>query len=455
MSRPKKNQTPAEPPVKHSRQNHKIQTLKGFKDVLPEQQKFWNFVFEKVKDTADDYSFQKIDTPILESASLFQRTLGEETDIVGKEMYTFTDKSGELVTLRPEMTAPVARAYIEHGMVSWPQPVKLWYWASLFRHENPQAGRYREHHQFGYEILGGKEPTLDAELVIIAYGLYKSFGLEPEIEINSIGCQSCRKEYIKLLKKYFKDKKVCETCTNRLEKNPLRVLDCKENKCQENLKSAPQIIDYLCEDCKNHFVRLLEILDENSITYNLNPYLVRGLDYYNGTVFEIFVKGNDESRIALGGGGRYDYLIEQIGGRATPALGFAGGVERVVIKLKELGLEIKNEGHGDVFVAQLGDEARKKCMKLFNELRKQSIKTREAFNKKGLTEQLEIANRLKVKYALILGQKEIMEGTIIIRDMDSGVQEIIDFDKVIPEVKKRLLGLNGLKVYSENRITDN
>lgn len=433
-------------PIKHS---NKIQTLKGFKDVLPEHQKFWNFIFDKAKDTADDYSFQKIDTPILESASLFQRTSGEETDIVSKEMYTFLDKNGELVALRPEMTPCVARAYIEHGMVAWPQPVKLWYWAPLFRHENPQAGRYRQHHQFGYEILGGKESMLDAELVMIASGLYKSFGLDPEIEINSIGCRSCRKEYVKLLKKYLKDKKVCEVCLVRLEKNPLRVLDCKDKKCQENLLAVPQIIDYLCEECKNHFVKVLEILDDNGIAYILNPLMVRGLDYYNRTVFEIFIKNSSGDRLALGGGGRYDYLIEQIGGRPTPALGFAGGVERVIMKLRDLGLEIKEEGHGDVFVAQLGDEAKKKCMKLFNELRKQSVKAREAFNKKGLTEQLEIANRLKVKYALILGQKEIMEGTIIIRDMDSGVQEIVAFEKVIAEIKKRLLGLNGLKVYNE------
>jgi len=436
-------------PVKFNKHSHKIQALKGFKDILPEHQKFWNFVAEKVKDTAEDYSFQKIDTPVLESALLFQRTIGEETDIVAKEMYTFTDKSGELITMRPEMTAPVARAYIEHGMISWPQPVKLWYLASLFRHENTQAGRLREHHQFGFEVLGGAEPELDAELVIVAQGLYKSFGLEPEIEINSIGCSTCRREYIKSLKKFLRDKKVCETCEGRLERNPLRVLDCKEKKCQENLVEAPQILDSLCEDCKNHFVKVLEILDDNSIGYNLNPYLVRGLDYYNRTVFEIFTKSQTEDKMALGGGGRYDYLIEQIGGRPTPAVGFAGGLERVIIKIRELGFEIKEEGHGDVFVAQLGDEARKKCMKLFNELRKHGVKTREAFNKKGLTEQLEIANRLKVKYALILGQKEIMDGTIIIRDMESGIQEIIDLEKVVPEIKRRLLGMNGLKVYSE------
>jgi len=448
MSRPKKHISEAEP-VKQNRQSHKIQTLKGFKDILPEHQKFWNFIFEKVKDTAEDYSFQRIETPVLEYASLFQRTVGEDTDIVGKEMYTFIDKNGELVTLRPEMTAPVARAYIEHGMISWPQPVKLWYFASVFRHENPQAGRLRQHHQFGFEILGGAEPELDAEMVIIASGLYKSFGLEVEIEINSIGCNSCRKEYIKSLKKFLKDKKICETCEARLEKNPLRVLDCKEKKCQESLTEAPQVIDSLCDECKNHFVKVLEILEENNIVYNLNPYLVRGLDYYNRTVFEIFTKSAGEDKMALGGGGRYDYLIGQIGGRQTPALGFAGGAERVIMRIREIGLEIKEEGHGDVFVAQLGDEAKKKCLKLFNELRKQGVKTREAFNKKGLTEQLEIANRLKVKYALILGQKEVMDGTIIIRDMESGIQEIVDLEKVVPEIKRRLLGMNGLKVYSE------
>ncbi len=430
----------------------KFQTLKGFRDILPEHQKFWNFVFEKVKDIAQDYSYQKIDTPILESAELFERTVGQTTDIVEKEMFVFKDKGGEKVTLRPEMTAPVARAYIEHGMISWPQPVKLWYWGPVFRYDRPQAGRYRQFYQFGFEVLGGSSPDIDSQLIIMSNHLYKSFGLDVEVQINSIGCPGCRKEYIKSLTKFLKDKKLCADCRRRLSVNPLRILDCKEKKCREAVSEAPQIIDSLCEECRDHFVKVLEGLDESEVVYNLNPFLVRGLDYYNRTTFEFYLSDEEvASQNALGGGGRYDYLVEQLGGRPTPAIGFAGGVERVVLKIKEKGIKIKDQTQADVFVAQLGEEAKKKCLKLFNDLRKEGIKVRESFSKKGLTEQLERANQMKVKYTLILGQKELLDGTIIIRDMESGIQEIVDFEKVIPEIKKRILGVNGgVKVYSES-----
>lgn len=441
MSRTKK--------IKTNKPKAHFQTLKGFRDILPEHQKFWNFLYSQVKVTAQDYSYEKIDTPILESTALFERTVGSETDIVAKEMFSFKDKSGDNITLRPEVTASVARAYIEHGMISWSQPVKLWYWGPVFRYDKPQSGRYRQFHQFGFEVLGGDSPDLDAQLIIMASNLYRSFGLDIVVQINSIGSPEDRREYIKTLKKFLKDKKLCSNCQGRLEKNPLRVLDCKEEKCLKVLEDAPQIVDILCEENKNYFVKVLEQLDDNGIIYNLNPYLVRGLDYYNKTVFEIYQAGEEEgSQNALGGGGRYDYLVEQLGGRPTPALGFAGGVERVILKLKEQKFEVQDESQGDVFVAQLGDEAKKICLKLFNDLRREGIKVKEAFAKKGLTDQLEVANRLNVKYALILGQKEIMDGTIIIRDMNSGIQEIVNFENTIPEIKKRLLGNGGVKIYS-------
>ncbi len=436
---------------KSNKSKFKFQTLRGFKDILPEHQKFWDFVLKNVKETAQDYSYQKIDTPILESSALFERTVGKETDIVEKEMFSFEDRGGEKVTLRPELTASVARAYIEHGMISWSQPVKLWSWGPIFRYDKPQAGRYRQFYQFNFEVLGSSTPEIDSQIIIMASELYKSFGVEIDVQINSIGCPECRKEYIKLLKKYLRDKKMCATCKDRILKNPLRVLDCKEEKCKENLREAPQIIDSLCEECKNHFVKVLENLDESEVSYNLNPFLVRGLDYYNRTTFEFYAKGDEQAtQGALGGGGRYDYLIEQINGRETPAVGFAGGVERVILKIKETGREIKSETQGDVFIAQLGEDAKKKCAKLFKDLRKENIKVKEAFSKTGLTDQLEIANKMKVRFALILGQKEIMDDTIIIRDMDSGIQEIINFEKIIPEIKKRLLGEGGVKIYNSN-----
>ncbi|MFC1622536.1 histidine--tRNA ligase [Patescibacteria group bacterium] len=437
-------------PVIKVRKGKKSQSLKGFKDILPVNQKYWNFVFEKVKKITEDFSYQKIDTPILESLSLFKRSVGDDTDIVSKEMYAFEDKDGNMVTLRPEITASIVRSYIEHGMLTWPQPVKLWSWGPIFRHEKPQAGRYRQSHQFDFEVLGSDRPVIDAQLIIMANNLYKSFGLDVEIQVNSIGCPECRKEYIKELKSFINNKKLCTECKNRAKTNTLRVLDCKEKKCKEILVDAPQIIDKLCEDCKKHFVKVLENLDETEVVYSLNPFLVRGLDYYNRTTFEIYLANEDPgSQNALAGGGRYDYLVEQMGGRPTPAIGFAGGIERAVLKIKDKGIKIKDETRADVFVAQLGTEARNKAVKLFNNLRKEGIKVKEAFAKKGLTEQMEEANRLEVKYALILGQKEIIDQTVIIRNMESGVQEIVNFEKAIDEIKKRLLGGSGLKVYSE------
>ena len=437
--------------TQQSKKSRKLQTLKGFKDILPDNQKYWSFVFEKVKNVAQDFTYSKIDTPILEKASLFERTVGQGTDIVEKEMFTFTDKGGEKITLRPEITAPVARAYVEHGMLNLPQPVKLWYWGPVFRYDKPQAGRYRQFNQFGFEIFGTPKAEADSQLIVMASNLYKSFGLNVEVQINSIGCPECRKEYIKELKKSLKDKKLCKECLQRIEINPLRVLDCKEEKCKEELEDVPQIIDNLCEECKNHFVKVLEGLDDSEVVYNLNPFLVRGLDYYSRTTFEFYLAGEEvASQNALGGGGRYDYLVEQVGGRETPAVGFAAGIERIIIKMKEKNIEVKDSAHADVFVAQLGDDAKKKSKQLFNDLRKEDIKVRQAFTKKGLTEQMEEANRLNVKYALILGQKEILDNTVIVRDMESGVQEVVPFEKAIPETKKRLLENGGVKVYSEN-----
>lgn len=450
MSRPKSSKNKIKPtPVRTS---HKAQTLRGFRDILPDQQKYWHFILEKVKNMAADFSYQKIETPILESVALFERTVGDDSDIVSKEMFAFEDKGGEKVTLRPEITAPICRAYIEHGMVAWPQPVKLWYEGPVFRYDKPQAGRYRQFNQFGFEVLGSDSPEIDAQLLIMADNLYKSFGLNIEIQINSIGCGNCRKDYLKKLTNFLKSKKLCHDCQRRLETNPLRVLDCKEKKCHEAIEEAPQIIDSLCEDCKNHFVKVLEGLDEAGVIYNLNPFLVRGLDYYNRTTFEFYLKGEEvASQNALGGGGRYDYLVEQIGGRPAPAAGFAGGLERIILKIKEANIEIKDEEHGEVFVAQLGPEAKKKCSQLFNALRKEGVKVRQAFAKKGLAAQMEEANRQHVRYTLIVGQKEILDSTAIIRDMDSGIQEIVDFEKSVAEVKNKLLDINNdVKVYMEN-----
>jgi histidyl-tRNA synthetase len=434
---------------------HPIQSLKGFRDILPDDQKYWDFVLEKTRQIAFDYGFKKLDTPILEDAKLYMKATGQFTDIIEKELYVFEDKGKEKVALRPEFTPGVMRSYLEHGMVNQPQPVKLFSYGPVFRHDKPQAGRFRQFNQINFEVIGSALPEVDANIISMTKTLYQSIGLDVLIEINSIGCADCREKYIKKFIKFLKEdeKKLCPLCKERIHKNPLRVLDCKEKHCQNITANAPQIIDNLCAECKDHFVKVLENLDSADVTYSLNPRLVRGLDYYTRTTFEVYI--NEESlklapedqNIALAGGGRYDGLMEILGGRKTPAIGMAGGVERAINLLKRLKIAVPDPDQADVFLAQLGDEAKKKCQKLFNQMRKESIRVREAFSKNSLKGQLEVADKLKVKFALILGQKEIMDGTIIIRDMSSGIQEIVVFDQAIEEVKKRLLGASDIKIY--------
>jgi histidyl-tRNA synthetase len=335
-------------------------------------------------------------------------------------------------------------------MVNQPQPAKLFYWGPFFRHDRPQAGRYRQFYQFGFEVLGEAHPIIDAQLILLAFILYKELGINVTMQVNSIGCMTCREEYKKVLFEYYKSRKnaLCENCKKRLLKNPLRLLDCKETDCRELSQEAPQMVDHLCEECRNHFVRVLEYLDELEITYVLNPKIVRGLDYYTKTTFEIWTSEEDGSQ-ALGGGGRYDVLVEQLGGRPTPAAGFASGIERLIIKMRDKGVAPKEDKNPEIFIAQLGDLARKKCLKLFEEIRKAGILVAESFSKDGIKPQLEIADKLGAKIALILGQKEIMDETIIFRDMENGIQENVDFKKTIQEIKKRLE-----KIYREKQINN-
>ena len=422
--------------------------LKGMKDVLPSEQKYWDFINSAVVETCEKYNFSRIETPILESVNLFLKAVGKQTDIVEKELYSFFDKAKELIALRPEGTAGVARAYIEHGMFNLPQPLKLYYIGPMFRHDKPQAGRYRQFHQFGLEVIGERNPAVDAHLIIIAADFYKRLGIETKVQINSIGCPTCRQEYINNLTGYYKSKKssICEDCKKRLIRSPLRLLDCKEPKCQPIKEDAPQIVDWLCEDCKNHFMKVLEFLDESDIAYDLNPKLVRGLDYYTNTVFEFFDKDDAAFKSALGGGGRYDNLLDILGSRPTPASGFALGVERIISKIKEKNIVIPEKPSPDVFLAQIGEQSKRKAMVLFEKLYENGIKVIENFSKDSLKSQLELANKNGVKLVLILGQREVVDGTILIRDMINGVQEVVNYSKVLDEVKKRLGEINDLKL---------
>lgn len=441
------------PRQKKSRE--RFSRLRGMKDVLFEEGKYWNIIERKARDLASLYGFRRIQTPIMERLELYERSTGKDTDIVSKEMYSFIDKSGEKTALRPEITPSLVRAYIEHGMFNLPQPVKMFMVGPVFRHEKPQSGRYRQHTQFDLEMFGEASPVADAQLILIAYNFFSELQINVQIQINSIGCKECRDEYVKKLVEFYKERgkraKLCNDCKKRFLKNPLRLLDCKEEKCLEVREDAPQIVDYLCDECREHFIKTLEYLDEMDVPYGLDPFLVRGLDYYSRTVFEVWPNSDEDKekeeeptligpkrQVALGGGGRYDGLVEHMGGRPTPALGFGIGIERVVAKIKENNIPLQKNEEKIIFIAQLGEQARRKAFVLFEEMRRSGYRVRQTFTKDGLKSQLEEADRIGAKYSLILGQKELMDGTILIRDMDSGTQEIIDYKKINAELNKRL-----------------
>lgn len=411
--------------------------------MLPADFVYFKRVQKVVEGVANYYSFERIETPIIEQAELFVKSTGETTDIVEKEMYTFRTKGGDVIALRPEFTPSMVRAYIEHGMVSLPQPVKLWTLGPLFRHERPQAGRYRQFYQFDFEAFGDQSPSIDSQIIQMSYDVLKELGFKNiAIEVNSIGDSECRPYFKKILVGYYKSRKssLCADCQRRLKENPLRLLDCKEEKCQRVKAEAPQIIDHLCENCHKHFKRVLEFLDELELPYSLNPHLVRGLDYYTKTVFEIVDKGEDGlSQGALVGGGRYDALAKTMGGRDTPACGAAGGIDRIINLMKAREMKTgKAEEQPKIFLAQLGEMAKRKSMKLFEEFRSAKIPVAESFSKDSLKAQLRSADKLGIRWVLIFGQKEALEDFITLRDMESGVQKEIPLDKVVEEMKAKI-----------------
>lgn len=413
-------------------------------DILPDDQKYFKKIYEAVEKIADFYGFLKIDTPIVENEEIFDKGTGSSTDIVKKEMFSFKTKGGDALALRPEGTPGIARSYIENGMHSWPQPVKLWYFGPFFRYEHPQAGRYRQFWQFGFEVLGEAGPVIDAQIIQIFYSILKELKLKDlSVEVNSIGDNQCRPYYKKLLSNYLKSREssLCSECRRRVKENVLRFLDCKEEKCQPIKTEAPQILDHLCDECKAHFKTVLEFLDEIEVPYQLNPYLVRGLDYYTKTVFEItsvLENDSEKKKIELGGGGRYDKLLKTLGGRDTPACGGAVGVERVIMFMKKQGIEIDEAKEVSVFLAQIGDLAKRKSLKLLDQFRKAKISVGESFGRDSLKAQMNRADKLGAKFTLILGQKEALDGTVIIRNMENGKQEIVKLEKAVQAVKDML-----------------
>jgi len=429
----------------------KYQTLTGMHDVLPEDQAYFKKIQRAVESIANYYSFEKIETPILEYAEVFQKAVGEDSDIVGKEMYTFRTRGGDVVSLRPEGTAPVMRAYLEHGMHNLPQPVKLWYMGPFFRYERPQAGRFRQFHQFGFEAIGESKPSIDGQIIQMSYDVLKELKFKNlTIEVNSIGDSECRPYFKKILTSYFKSRRasLCTDCQRRLKENPLRIFDCKEEKCQRVKAGAPQMLDHLCEKCHAHFKDVLEFLDELELPYTLNPYLVRGIDYYTKTVFEIVETSEDGKSLgSLIGGGRYDNLSKMLGGREVAGCGSAAGIERIVSLMKNTGKKLQADYSSSspkvaeqpkIFLAQLGQLAKRKSMKLFEEFRSAKIPIAESFSKDSLRAQLRTANKMNMRWVLIFGQKEALEDFITLKDMETGVQKEIKLDKVVSEMKSKI-----------------
>jgi histidyl-tRNA synthetase len=441
---PRKKKIEAVKPIKKLvKKIEPISKLRGMKDVLQDENKYWQAVIKKSCELAKTYSYKKIDTPILESSRLYEKSNGKNSDLVSKEMYSFVDKDGERVSLRPEGTAGIVRSFIEHGMFSMPNPIKTFWLGPVFRREKPQAGRLRQHTQFNLDCFGDDSALIDAQLILIGYNFFKELQIDIETQINSIGCPDCRENYIKKLVAYYKEKqnrgKMCLDCKKRLLKNPLRILDCKEIECVKVNEGAPPMVDSLCSNCKKHFVKVLEYLDVLNVPYNLNNRLVRGLDYYNRTVFEFTLISDEEKRqSSLGGGGRYDYLVEEMGGRPTSACGFGIGLERTISVIRNKNLIIEDNGKADIFFAQLGESSKQKALVLFEDLRRSGFSVRESFSKESLKPQLEEADRVGAKFTLILGQKELMDKTIIIKDMESGVQEIVDVKKLVQELDRRV-----------------
>jgi histidyl-tRNA synthetase len=408
------------------------QAPRGTSDILPEEQAYRFYIEQKAADIARLYGYKRIDTPVFEDTDLFLRGVGGATDIVQKEIYTFEDRGGNKLTLRPEGTAPVCRAYLEHGMQNLPQPVKLYYVEANYRYERPQAGRYREFRQFGYEAIGDSDPALDAEVIDMAWQFFVSMGINQlHLIINSIGCPNCRPQYLEKLKAYYAadGQALCNDCKTRLEKNPLRLLDCKNDSCRRLASAAPKSYEQLCPECAEHFGQLKKFLTVLGLPYELDHCLVRGLDYYTRTVFEIQPE-IEGAQSTIGGGGRYDGLIEELGGKPTPAMGFATGIERIAANLKRQNLPIPSIPNPLVLVAYLGETAREAAVKLCSNLRQIGYTALQASGGKSLKAQLRQANSSGVRYTVIIGEDEIKTGTVQLRDMTTSQQQNISVEQL-------------------------
>ena len=405
-----------------------VQAPKGTKDMLPQDAYKWHFVENKFREIAKFYGMREIRTPMFEHTDLFFRGVGDTTDIVQKEMYTFNDKGNRSITLKPEGTSPVVRAFIENRLFNEAQPTKLYYAIPCFRYENVQKGRLRQFHQFGTEVFGSKEPSMDAEVIAFAMEFLKSLGLKSlSLNINNLGCPNCRPKYNEALKKFLEENydDLCGLCQSRFDKNPMRILDCKNKNCGEITKNAPIILDYMCEECDSHFAEVKKYLDILNIPYTVDPGIVRGLDYYTKTIFEIL---NDDFTVC--GGGRYDRLIEQLGGPEMPAVGFGLGIERLLLTLKNEGIEIPSEGLYDLYVGARGEEGKLASFKLANTLRTRGIKIEINHMGRSLKAEMKYANKIGAKFTVVLGDDELQTGNAKLKRMSDGEQFEVNLNNI-------------------------
>lgn len=412
---------------------------RGTADIFGQNLQNWLKLEQLIREICRTYGYQELRTPIFEHTELFQRGIGETTDIVEKEMYTFTDRGGRSITLRPEGTAPAVRAFLEHNMGQGPLPVKLFYLGPMFRYERPQAGRYRQFHQFGLEVLGSADPLLDVETIVLPVELYKACGLKGfVVELNSIGCLDCRPRYRDELKEYVRPYlgEMCRSCQSRFERNPMRLLDCKNEGCRRVLANAPVITQYLCADCAQHFTQVQSYLDALGVDYELNPKLVRGFDYYTRTVFEVTFSGLGAQN-AIGAGGRYDGLVEDVGGSPTPAVGFAVGVERLLLALEQEGSFSTASPRPDAYIVQFGGETKTRAAQLMYELRRAGLHVEMDHLERSVRAQMKAANRMNFRWVLILGEEELSAGQVKVRDMDDGTEELVDLAEVKQHLQKR------------------
>ena len=410
---------------------------RGTKDILPDTVGDWNYVEGEIRELCRRFGYSEIRTPIFEHTKLFQRGIGEGTDVVDKEMYTFTDRGERSITLRPENTASAVRAYLQNKLYAQSNLVKLFYIGSMFRYDRPQAGRMREFHQFGVEALGEANPAVDAEVILLAMNLLEGLGLKDlELSINSVGCPKCRSKYRTMLQDFFRDKleDLCEDCRSRFERSPLRILDCKKDSDKPYMADAPKITDCLCEECAEHFAKLKELLTSAGISFTHDPRLVRGLDYYTKTAFEIKYPPLG-AQSAVAGGGRYDGLIEEMGGNPTPAVGFATGLERLLLALESQNLLPEKNRSVDAYVVALGEAAQAEGFKLLNSLRQQGLSAAMDFAGRSMKAQMKQANKLGAKYSVILGEDEIADGVVMLRSMEDSSQAKVPMNQVAEKIK--------------------